>query len=271
MKKTIAILVTCLLLIGMNHSLQAQDASADSDAAELAKQTANPLANMISLPVQFNFNFGLGEYNRTQTLINLMPVIPYPLGKKLNVINRIILPVLIQPDVAEESGSTFGIGDINYSMFFTPQKAGKLIWGIGPALNIPTRTNNLLGSPEFGIGPSIIALTMPGNWAIGLTANNVWSYSNSNLSALFSQVFVVYTFPSAFFVQMMPTITANWNAPEGQQWSIPLGANMGKVVMFGKQPVKFIGGGSYYVVSPDNGPTWQLFFQAVFLFPKKKG
>ena len=121
MKKTIAIFVTCLLLIGMNHSLQAQDASADSDAAALAKETANPLANMISLPVQFNFNFGLGEYNRTQTLINLMPVIPYPLGKKLNVINRIILPVLIQPDVAEESGSTFGIGDINYSMFFTPQ------------------------------------------------------------------------------------------------------------------------------------------------------
>ena len=271
MKKTIAILVTCLFLLGLNFTLQAQDASADSDAAALAKETANPLANMISLPVQFNFNFGLGEYNRTQTLINLMPVIPYPLGKKLNVINRIILPVLIQPDVAEESGSTFGLGDINYSMFFTPQKAGKLIWGIGPALNIPTRTNNLLGSPEFGIGPSIIALTMPGNWAIGLTANNVWSYSNSNLSALFSQVFVVYTFPSAFFVQMMPTITANWNAPEGQQWSIPLGANMGKVVMFGKQPVKFIGGGSYYVVSPDNGPTWQLFFQTVFLFPKKKG
>ena len=269
MKKSITLLIAFLLLIGMNHSLKAQDASADSDAAALAKETANPLANMISLPVQFNFNFGLGEYNRTQTLINVMPVIPYPLGKKLNVINRIILPVLIQPDVSQESGSTFGLGDINYSMFFTPAKAGKFIWGIGPALNIPTRTNNLLGSPEFGIGPSIIALTMPGNWALGLTANNVWSYTNSNLSSLFSQVFIVYTFPSALFVQMMPTITANWNAPEGQQWSFPLGANMGKVVMFGKQPVKFIGGGSYYVISPDNGPTWQLFFQAVFLFPKR--
>ena len=271
MKHSIAVFSICVFLFGISANIKAQDGSEGSDAAELAKETANPLANMISLPVQFNFNFGMGEYNRTQTLINLMPVIPYPLGKKINVINRIILPILNQPDVSQESGSTFGLGDINYSMFFTPAKAGKLIWGIGPALNIPTRTNNVLGSPEFGIGPSLIALTMPGNWAIGLTANNVWSYENSNLSALFSQVFVVYTFPSAWFVQMMPTITANWNAPEGQQWSIPLGANMGKVVMFGKQPVKFIGGGSYYVKAPDNGPTWQLFFQTVFLFPKRKG
>ena len=110
---------------------------------------------------------------------------------------------------------------------------------------------------------------MPGNWAFGLTANNVTSYENGNLNALFSQVFIVYTFPSAWFVQMQPTITANWNAPEGQKWTVPLGANVGKLVMFGKQPVKFIGGGAYYIERPDNGPDWQLFFQVVFLFPKK--
>lgn len=272
-KITATILLFCIsfLFIGLHSSAQGESSSGgESDAAKLAKETANPLADVISIPFQFNFNFGMGEYNRTQTLLNVMPAIPFRLNDKFNVLNRIILPVLIQPDISEESGSTFGLGSINYSMFFTPAETGKIIWGVGPAFNIPTRTNNLLGSPEFGIGPTLIVLTMPGNWALGLTVNNVWSYTNSNLNALFSQVFVVYTFPSAWFVQMMPTITANWNAEKGQKWSFPLGANMGKVVIFGKQPVKFIGGGSYYVLKPDAGPTWQLFAQVVLLFPKKK-
>lgn len=276
MKKLQRLFLVCLFLLGAAHYSNAQEQEAQlqgstaSNAAELAKQTANPIAAIISLPIQFNFNFGLGEHNRFQSVTNLMPVIPFRLNDKINVVNRIILPFTYQPDVTQSSGGTFGLGSINYSMFFTAAKASKIIWGIGPAMNIPTRTNDILGSPEFGIGPTFIALTMPGNWAIGFTVNNVWSYNTDNLNALFGQVFIVYTFPSAWFVQMMPTITANWNAPKGQQWSIPLGANMGKVVMFGKQPVKFIAGGGYFVVSPDNGPQWQLFAQAVFLFPKKK-
>ncbi len=280
MKNYTKVFVAILLLFGIANYCTAQDStihlqsSTANNAAELAKVTANPLAAMISLPIQFNFNNGMGEYDRTQTLINVMPAIPFRLSDKFNVLNRIIIPIISQPDVTQESGSTFGLGSVNYSMFLTPAKLGKIIWGVGPAFNIPTRTDNMLGSPEFGIGPTVIALTMPGNWAIGFTANNVWSYAetdtSSSLNALFSQVFVVYTFPSAWFVQMMPTITANWNAPKGQQWSVPLGANVGKVVMAGKQPIKLIGGGSYYVAAPDNGPEWQLFFQAVFLFPKKK-
>jgi hypothetical protein len=263
------LLVAIFLLSGFATSVIAQEASADSDAAALAKETANPLATIISLPIQFNFNFGAGEYNRFQSVTNLMPVIPSRIGPKVNLVNRVIIPFISQPDVSQESGGTFGVGNINYSAFFTPAKSGKVIWGIGPAFSIPTRSSNMLGSTEFGIGPTLIVLTMPGNWALGLTANNVTSYENGNLNSLFAQVFIVYTFPSAWFVQTMPTITANWNAPEGQVWSIPLGANMGKVVMFGKQPVKFIGGGGYFVERPDNGAKWQLFFQTVFLFPKK--
>ena len=177
---------------------------------------------------------------------------------------------ILQPDVERETGSTWGVGNINYSVFFTPSKTGKFIWGVGPAMSIPTRSSQNLGGPYLGIGPTMIALVMAGNWTVGLTANNVWSYEGGELNSLFAQVFIVYTFPSAWFVQTMPTITANWNAPEGQQWSIPLGANVGKLVMLGKLPVKFIGGGGYFVVRPDNGAKWQLFFQTVFLFPKKK-
>ena len=255
--------IAILLLLLFSVMVQAQD-----DAAALAKKTANPIASVISLPIQFNFNFGIGEYDRTQTLINIMPVLPFALNDNINVINRVIIPVINQPVVSQESGSTFGVGNINYSAFFTPAKAGKIIWGIGPAFSIPTRSSDLLGSTEFGVGPTFVALIMPGNWAFGLTANNVWSYENGTLNSLWSQIFITYTFKSAWFIQMQPTITANWNAPEGEQWSIPLGLNVGKLVMLGKQPVKFIGGASYYVEKPTAGPDWMAFFQVVFLFPK---
>lgn len=275
MKNTTQILLAFSFFLASSLLVNAQSegdkpqltGTTEENAAALAKKTANPIAAMISLPIQFNFNFGLGEYDRFQSVTNLMPVIPFRLSDKINVVNRIIIPFMYQPDVTSESGGTFGLGNVNYSAFFTPAKLNKIIWGIGPAMNIPTLTNTALGSSEFGIGPSLVVLTMPGNWAIGLTANNVWSYENNNLNQLFAQVFVVYTFPSAWFVQTMPTITANWNAPKGEVWSIPLGANVGKVVIAGKQPIKLIGGGGYFVEAPTNGPTWQLFFQAVFLFP----
>lgn len=276
MKFSIKSIIILLLLFPLSLFSQnvplvgAEENSGESEAAKLARETSNPIASIISLPIQFNFNFGLGEYNRFQSVTNVMPVLPFKLSKKINVVNRVIIPFIYQPAVTQESGGSFGVGDINYSAFFTPSKTGKFVWGIGPAMNIPTRSNDVLGSPEFGIGPTAIALVMAGKWTYGFTANNVWSYEGGNLNQLFSQVFVVYTFPSAWFVQFMPTITANWNAPEGEQWSIPLGANAGKVVLFGKQPVKFIGGGGYFVESPTNGPEWQLFFQTVFLFPKGK-
>ena len=271
MKKLDLLLVVILSVLVLFPGItNAQDETAESDAAALAKQTSNPIAAMISLPLQFNFNFGLGEYNRFQSVTNFMPVLPFRVSDKVNAINRVIIPFILQPDVESETGSTYGVGNINYSVFFTPSKTGKFIWGVGPAMSIPTRSSENLGAPYLGIGPTIIGLVMAGNWTVGLTANNVWSYEGGQLNSLFAQVFIVYTFKSAWFVQTMPTITANWNAPEGQQWSIPLGANVGKVVMLGKQPVKFIGGGGYFVARPDNGAKWQLFAQAVFLFPKKK-
>lgn len=259
-----------MVIIGLTSAIMAQEESNETDAAELAKSTANPLANIISVPFQYNLNIGLGEYDRAQNIINIMPVVPLKLNDKINLINRFIVPIIDQPDLTHESGSTFGIGDMNYSLFFTPAKTGKVIWGLGPAFNIPTRTSDLLGSPEFGIGPTFIVMTMPGNWAFGLTASNVWSYENSDLNSLFSQVFIVYTFPSALFVNFAPTITSNWNADDGEKWTIPLSFNLGKVKVFGKQPIKFILGGSYFAEKPTNGPDWQANFQMVLLFPKSK-
>ena len=71
--------------------------SSESDEAALAKATQNPLAAMYSLPFQNNTTYSMGEYNRAQNVLNIQPVLPFSLGEKINLINRIILPIITQP------------------------------------------------------------------------------------------------------------------------------------------------------------------------------
>lgn len=126
----------------------AQD-SDEAEAAALAKATQNPLAAMYSLPFQNNTTYGMGDFKRVQNVLNIQPVIPIPLGKKINMINRVILPIITQPSFTENASST-GIGDINYNAWLSPTKASKLIWGLGAALQLPTASGAEFGSGEFG-------------------------------------------------------------------------------------------------------------------------
>jgi hypothetical protein len=201
-------------------------------------------------------------------VLNIQPVLPISINDDVNMINRIIIPLINQPDVSSESGGTFGIGNTNYTAFFTPAKPGALIWGIGPSFNLPTISSTRLGGNEFGVGASFVALVMPGKWAFGLLANNIWSYLNPNLNTFFSQYFIVLNFEKGWFINSAPTLTANWNADDGEQWTIPFGIGGGKVTHIGKQPIKFQAGGYYYAVKPEGGPEWLLQLMVVLLFPK---
>ena len=265
-KRNVSILAVVMLALIFTGTGLAQT---DAEAAELAKKSQNPVANMISLPLQFNFNNGMGEYNRSQMVINVQPVFPLKLNSKINIINRFIQPVINQPDVMESSGSTFGLGNLNYTAFFTPAEPGKLIWGVGPAFSIPTATSSKLGGTDFGLGPSVVALTMPGHWVLGLIANQIWSYRvDSNLSSFFLQYFINYNLPQGWYVGTGPSLSANWKADEGEKWTVPFGLNVGKLTRFGKQPIKLHLGVYYNAVRPTYGADWSVQFQVVFLFPK---
>jgi len=148
---------------------------AQTDEADLAKATQNPLAAMYSLPFQNNTTYGMGEYNRAQNVLNIQPVIPMGLGSKVNLINRIIIPVITQPSSTEDKSST-GVGDIVYTAWFSPTKASKMTWGIGPVFQISTASEaNEFGSREFGIGPSFVALTTLDKWVAGFVIHNIWT------------------------------------------------------------------------------------------------
>jgi hypothetical protein len=250
--------------------VEAQEPAGD-DAAALAKTIQNPIASVITLPLQFNWNTGAGPYDRTFFNLNVQPVVPFK-GKKWNVVARAILPVISAPQ--GETDSTFGLGDSTLSLFWTPAKSGKLIWGVGPAFGLPTATNpEILGSGKFGLGPSVVALVQPGKWTIGGVVNNIWSVAGDDeredTNVLTFQYFINYNLGSGWAVGMVPIITANWEADSDNTWTIPWGLQVSKVTKFGSQPVNLLLG--YYTNSehPDGGPDAQVRFQLNFIFPTK--
>ena len=241
-----------------------------SEEAKLAKATQNPLAAMYSLPFQNNTTFGIGERERTQNVLNIQPVIPIGLSEGINLINRIIIPVVTQPYGNDGFSSSTGVADIIYTAWLSPTKASKITWGVGPAFQIPTGSDpDEFGSHEFGVGPSIVALTMINKWVAGVVLNNIWTFGDVEENKFLFQYFVNYNLPNAVYLVSAPILTANWNAASGDQWIVPFGGGIGKVFKLGNQPININAQGYYNAVSPDGWGDWQMRLQVQLLFPKK--
>jgi len=244
-----------------------------ADEEELAKQTQNPLADLISVPFQNNIGFNLGPHDRTQNVLNIQPIIPFNLTDNWNLITRTIVPVIYQPDVLSNSGGEFGLGDINMTLFLSPSKPGKLIWGLGPIVSFPTATDKTLGTDKWSAGPSAVLLTTTGDWVIGVLANNVWSFAGDDdrddVNQLLLQYFINYNFQGGWYLSSAPINTANWKADDGNRWTIPIGGGGGKVFKLGKRPLNVSTQTFYNVEHPDFGPEWTLRLQLQFLFPKR--
>ena len=166
-----------VLLSALAILLLLPPSAAAQSAEELAKQTQNPIANLISVPLQANWDFGLGDRKAVGTVLNFQPVMPFSLNKSTNLILRVIMPMLSQP--TPDGTRINGLGDVVMTAFFSPKKTGKVIWGVGPALLLPVATNNSFGSEKFGLGPSFVVLTQPGKFTVGLLFNSIWSVAGA--------------------------------------------------------------------------------------------
>lgn len=261
--KTIALSFIALFYSNLGFSQEATE----SDEAALAKATQNPLAAMYSLPFQNNTTFGVGEHDRVQNVMNVQPVIPISF-EKFNLISRIIIPIISQPSLTEDKSST-GVGDINYTVWFSPTKASEITWGIGPALQIPTgKESDEFGSREFGMGPSLVALTTIDKWVAGMVVNNIWTFGDIEENKFLFQYFVNYNLPKAWYLVTGPILTANWNAEDGEQWTVPFGAGVGKVFKIGKQPININAHLYHNTVRPEGAGELTSRIQIQFLFPK---
>ena len=247
-------------------------ALAEMSAEELAKLAQNPVGNLISLPFQNNTNYHVGPQDRTQNILNIQPVIPIHISSEWNIITRTILPVISQPATYDDR--TNGIGDTVFTAFLSPANPGKWIWGAGPVVQIPTNSDEYLGNRNLGVGPSVVVLHLDKGdpWVYGVLANNIWSVSDDNQGGSYNngliQPFVNYNLSDGLYLTSAPIATVNWQADSGQQWTVPLGGGIGKIFHFGKLPVNMQLSTYYNVITPDDGPDWQIRAQVQFMFPK---
>jgi hypothetical protein len=245
-------------------------APSPENAEALRKAAQNPVASLISVPIQENWNFGIQPGDRTQNVLNIQPVIPMSVAKDWNLIIRWITPVIYQP-VGTQTGY-YGLGDMQPAFFLSPKKS-KVIWGLGPQLLLPTATKTgILGQGKFGLGPTAVVLVQPGKWTLGALINNVWSVAGHSdlpdVNQFLLQYFINYNLTKGWFLTWQPTLTANWEATNGGRWVVPMGGGIGRIMKLGPQPVNV--GLQFYgnAVHPPNGSPWSLRISIAFLYPK---
>lgn len=254
--------ITYLAIAFIAPHLHAED-------ADLAQKLSNPVADLISVPIQSNYDFGIGPGDGTRWTTNIQPVIPIRLNEDWNLISRTILPVIDQQGILPGGAADeLGLGDVVQSFFFSP-KSSDPIWGVGPVFLIPTATDAILGTEKWGIGPTAVVLKQQGPWTYGALANHIWDVagddSRGSVNATFFQPFVSYTTPQATTYSLNLENTYNWQSNE---WNVPINIVISQLVKIGDQPVQFFGGARYNLESPTGGAEWGLRFGITFLFPK---
>ena len=243
-----------------------------SATAGLQKAVQNPVASLISVPVQNNSNFNIGPYDRTQDVLNIQPVIPVQISQNWNLITRIIQPIVWQPYSNQTTGGEYGLGDMNPTFFLSPAKPGKFIWGVGPAFVVPTATSDITGQGKFSLGPSVVLLVQPGHWTVGSLVNNVWSVAGKSgrapVNQLLWQYFINYNLNKGYYITLQPIITADWRATSGNVWTVPFGGGIGRIMKLGFQPVNLSAQFYGNAVYPAGTSPWGMRLQIAFLFPK---
>ncbi len=245
----------------------------EKDKEALAKKLANPIAALISMPFQFNYDRGYlntsGNDSNKWTL-NIQPVIPFSLNDDWNLISRTIVPVIRTDNLPLGNGIDGGVGDIVQSLFFSPKVPtdSGWIWGAGPVFLVPT--NSDVSAETWGAGATAVALKQDGPYTYGVLANHLWDVGGDrDISQTFVQPFFTYTTPEALSTTLMTETTYNWNAASGNKWTVPIFLLVTQVGKIGNQMISYGGGVKYYAESPDGGPQgWGFRLVFTMLFPK---
>jgi hypothetical protein len=263
-----------MLFLAMMALAPATPARAQDDqVTELAKKLSNPVASLINVPLQYNYDeYGGANDGAAVSRLNIQPVIPLTLNQDWNLITRTIVPLIDQQDFPLEAMNESGLGDITTSLFLSPSKPSESgwIWGAGPIFLLPTASDQALGTEKWGVGPTAVALKQKGPWTAGMLAAHTWSFAGdddrASVNATFLQPFLSYITETKTTLAILTESTYDW---EAEQWSVPLMALVAQMFKIGPQILQLAVGGKYWVESPDNGPEgWGLRVQLTFLFPK---
>ena len=250
------------------------DGSSGDDATALAKKLQNPIGDLYSVPFQNNTNFNTGPNKGTQDILNVQPVIPIHINEDWNVITRTILPLVWNPSLQPAQSVPFGLAPTSFSAFLSPKNpVDGWVWGVGPIAELPTITSKTLGSNVWGLGPAVVVVKLAGPIVAGALVNNVFSLGGTpapggtRYSLFTVNPFFNYNFGEGWYVGSSSIITANWQTSGNNAWTLPVGADIGRVIKIGgKLPVNLQIGAYYNALRPQFGSTWQLRTQVTLIF-----
>jgi len=240
---------------------------------QLAKASQNPIADLTSFPLQWNYSSGGGLRSRTALLLNVQPVMPLVLNKEWLLVSRTVVPYVSVP--LPTGTRRTGVGDIQEQVYFTQRKSSDFIWGAGPIFSIPSATNDAVRTGQYALGPTGVALYSKDRWVVGAVANQLWRVGGDNfgkdINQFLIQPFINFNIPSGWSITTAPIITADWEARD-DKWTVPIGIGVGKVSAIGKQPVSM--GMQYYhnVAHPDlaGSETFRFFFTLLYPIERKR-
>ncbi|TWT47983.1 hypothetical protein KOR42_40670 [Thalassoglobus neptunius] len=241
------------------------DSAGGGGTSSLAAKSQNPISDLVSLPLQSNWDFGIGPGDDQRYVGNLQPVVPIKLNEDWNLINRVIIPFINTPTGLGEQ--EHGIGNVIGQFFFSPRDAEKFIWGLGPTVQFPTASTPNLGQQELAAGVDAVAVIQHGHILTGVLVTQLWG-SKGHSDPFLAQPFFNYNLPEGWFLNVSGEANADWTLPRDSRWAFPLGGGVGRVFPIFGQPVNVLCRFAPYVISPDGGPDWQFRFQFNLLFPK---
>ena len=268
----------CMLAISLPGLAQDSQPSTSSQttlsAEEAARKAQNPFADKISLSLTSRLSFNSEPPTGTGYEFDLQSLLPTRLGDNWRILHRPFLPVLHEAGTAAGEGGTLGLGDFTYQAIVTPNKNSTIIWGIGPALVIPTATNSRLGNGQWSAGPALGLASQPGNWSLAAVAANTWSFAGDStrdsINQLSFELWVDYNLKAGWYVGYEPQLSADWKASPGERWLVPMGGGVGKAVALGRQDAVLSAFCYRNIARPTGTPVWQFQFGVQFQFVKQR-
>jgi hypothetical protein len=264
----VALISLCALSAGAGEVAEDSSAAPSSSNQNLAKEKHNPFADQITVPIQLSSGLDVGPGNGTTGGLNVQPAIPFSLGQKWEVITRPSFSLL----ATEQPNRKLGFGDIELQTYLSPGSVDKWVWGFGPDLQLPTATDDALGTGKWSLGPAVGLVYVNGPWVNGILANHVWSFAGESDRADVSQStfepVISYNFENGWYIDFDSSITADWNASADKRWTIPVGLDVGKAFQIGKQSISFQFGTYYNVERAEEVARWLVRFQVSLIFPK---
>lgn len=272
-KSSFAVLIVLLVLGPSTSWGQTPAPQAPDDAIEATrKKIQNPVSNLIIVYLQNNFDFKMGKYDRTRFLVNAQPVIPFRLSEGWTLTTRTWIPFGYQPVSSTPSLGVTGLGDIQPSFLFAPAVPGKLIWGLGPTVLLPTATDKSLITGKFSAGPALLLLVQPTHWSIGGFVTNLYSIAGPStrrdLDLLSIQFYINDNLAKGWYLLSNPSLFADHKVSSGHAWTVPVGGGVGRVLKIGRQTVNTQLSAYRNVIHTTNGAHWQLRAQLALVYPQ---